>query len=111
MCDDEKNKDYFAKCEVKDLNEPMTYEEAKALAVMMVCHGCPINFYPICDGHKCKQALDLICEALERQIPKKPNSIFCPVCNFPSIIDGEYGDRYPYCYNCGQAIDWSEVEE
>ena len=52
-----------------------------------------------------------IYEAIEKQIPKKPNSIFCPVCNFPSIIDGEYGDRYPYCYNCGQAIDWTEDNE
>ena len=54
------------------------------------------------------EAIGKAIEALEKQIPKKPNSIFCPTCGDCSIIDGEYGYGYSHCYNCGQAIDWSE---
>ena len=54
-------------------------------------------------------------EALEKQIPKKPISLGedidrdvgqCPNCK--EIID-TYED-YKYCSDCGQAIDWSDVE-
>ena len=66
-----------------------------------------------------------IMEALEKQIPKKPTphkvevekikignanwgkgtTIYkCPNCN-------EFISRtYDYCYNCGQALDWSDTE-
>ena len=51
-------------------------------------------------------------EALEKQMPKKPNYIrmiresikvgACPICNA--------GCSYvmSYCENCGQALDWSD---
>ena len=54
-------------------------------------------------------------EALEKQIPKKPISLGedidrdvgqCPNCK--EIID-TYED-YKYCSDCGQAIDWRDVE-
>lgn len=54
-------------------------------------------------------------EALEKQIPKKPISLGedidrdvgqCPNCK--EIID-TYED-YKYCSECGQAIDWRDVE-
>ena len=58
-----------------------------------------------------KAAIDAAVEALEMQIPKKPDSgydIFygedaklCPVC----------GDPNPntYCGTCGQRLDWSDI--
>lgn len=49
--------------------------------------------------------LDLINELVERATAKKPNirvygSYLCPSCSSPISNN--------YCYNCGQAIDWSE---
>lgn len=51
---------------------------------------------------------DIAIEALEKQIPKKPNDYdgeikvgFCPDC------DNVVTDNY-YCEHCGQALDWSE---
>ena len=60
-----------------------------------------------------KEAIDAAVEALEKQIPKKPDGgydIFygedaklCPVC----------GDPHPdtYCGTCGQRLDWSDENE
>lgn len=53
-----------------------------------------------------------VMEALEKQVPKKPDAwkgkIFdgfvCTKCNTIVFYD------YKYCKRCGQAIDWSEVE-
>lgn len=53
-------------------------------------------------------------EARERQRAKKPvkdecNHDCCPNCGWVVYKD-EWGGRYlPYCENCGQAIDFSEV--
>ena len=54
-------------------------------------------------------------EALEKQIPKKPTRgkyghTECACCGW--IVESFCGDleKYPFCPNCGQAIDW-EVSE
>ena len=53
---------------------------------------------------------ELAISALEKQIPKKPDldgGIYCPCCLH------EFKENYDttsYCPNCGQAIDWSDVE-
>ena len=54
-------------------------------------------------------------EALEKQIPKKPTRgkyghTECACCGW--IVESFCGDleKYPFCPNCGQAIDW-EVNE
>lgn len=58
-------------------------------------------------------------KALEKQIPKKPDlegdgycdgqlvydTWICPCCEERYEVDY---DKYDYCPNCGQAIDWSE---
>lgn len=49
--------------------------------------------------------------ALEKQIPKKPTPYFsdeykCPICD--SLVNLASGYKQPFCYECGQAIDWSE---
>ena len=64
------------------------------------------------------QALKMASEALERQMPKKPNNdIFdekrCPICLERATFQ-TWKHGYPvtvkmkFCQNCGQAIDWSE---
>ena len=68
-------------------------------------------------------------QALEKQIPKKPNKTIdsswgtqkeahtCPVCDYyltevhfiePQKI--ESNKKITYCETCGQAIDWSDEE-
>ncbi len=70
------------------------------------------------------EALNMAVEALEKQIPKKPdisgdscdkdgNLIYdtydCPNCHTSYEIEYE---KYNYCPSCGQALDWSaEVQE
>ena len=66
-----------------------------------------------------EDACVVACEALEKQIPKKPDlegdgyadghlvydTWICPCCEKHYEVDY---DDYDYCPNCGQAIDWSE---
>lgn len=64
-----------------------------------------------------KNAIDIAIEALEKQIPKKPfqdkdiygtKYLLCREC---SKILSFVGFVARYCPDCGQKIDWSEVEE
>ena len=73
--------------------------------------------------------MEMIVQALEKQIPKKPNKTIdsswgvkkeahtCPVCDYyltevhfiaPQKI--ESNKKITYCETCGQAIDWSDEE-
>ena len=73
--------------------------------------------------------MEMIVQALEKQIPKKPNKTIdsswgtqkeahtCPVCDYgltgvhcsaPQKI--ESNKKMTYCETCGQAIDWSDEE-
>lgn len=69
------------------------------------------------------KGFDMAIEALEKQIPKKPKSVYvkgvslpipyeCPNCGEPVIrysgYDGVKGEHH--C-KCGQAIDWTEDKE
>ena len=71
------------------------------------------------------EALKMVENALEKQIPKKLKgkevgrfglALLCPSCEnqvamiWDSVLQkGKY--KQNYCDNCGQALDWSEVEE
>lgn len=66
-----------------------------------------------------EKACLMACEALEKQIPKKPvmygeDSLLCPLCDcfigYASEARGDdvYQDKFSHCSYCGQAIDWSE---
>jgi hypothetical protein len=65
-----------------------------------------------------RDAIERSIKALEKQVPQKVkkykglNETACPECG---IAFGyyEYDDeKFDYCYNCGQKLDWeSEVEE
>lgn len=60
-------------------------------------------------------------QALEKQIPKKPDCIedkmwCCPICDnnllhkwikYPTKLMPK-SEGLPHCMSCGQAIDWSE---
>lgn len=61
------------------------------------------------------EACLVACAALDKQIPKKPEHVrgfgkysavigTCPTCG------GGNNSEYPYCGECGQALDW-EAEE
>ena len=71
----------------------------------------------------------MIVQALEKQIPKKPNKTIdsswgtqkeahtCPVCDyyltevqFIASKKIESNKKITYCETCGQAIDWSDEE-
>lgn len=59
------------------------------------------------------EALKLATKALKKQIPKKPSWVDsvphsrCPMCHNAVAV---YIDspKLPYCYWCGQALDWSK---
>lgn len=70
------------------------------------------------------KANEMAIQALEKQIPKKPETVKadflnctcrCPVCNSRNIVgyDTEYSeydanDVFSYCSDCGQKLDWSD---
>lgn len=73
--------------------------------------------------NKYYKAIMLAEEALEKQIPKKPNRtdwkdlpasqvlwkrdrISCPNCNWELL--STWAGSLRYCYHCGQALDWSD---
>lgn len=66
------------------------------------------------DRERRNAAIDKLIEAARFRIPRKPTikresfkgsqfqvGYFCPKCHKPVLI------RCLYCYDCGQAIDWS----
>ena len=71
-----------------------------------------------CEGYQnddtCKNCeINVAIKAIDKQIPKKTELkdgyYVCPICGVyqENLTDG----KPPYCVNCGQALDWQEVEE
>ena len=65
------------------------------------------------------KVVGLACEALEKQIPKKPIDdrypwSICPVCggsmNLEHIQEYIQNEEPSHCEHCGQKIDWSDTE-
>ena len=59
--------------------------------------------------------LEVVVNALEKQIPKKLKQGVCPNCDTNNdIIIKHLGNpqahKEVYCWNCGQRLDWSEVK-
>lgn len=73
--------------------------------------------------------IDVAMQALEKQIPKKPNKTIdsswgikkevhtCPVCDcdlteayFIAPQESKIKEKIAYCEACGQAINWGDVE-
>ena len=77
-------------------------------------HKFPEDYY---------KANEMAIQALEKQIPKKPDCIedkiwCCPVCynnllhkwiKYPTMLMPK-SEGLPHCMSCGQAIDWSDEE-
>jgi hypothetical protein len=80
----------------------MTYEEAKQLVA-----ECGLNI----EGEKHEEVLNLVVEALDKQIPKKPFFFECPKCYSDDISCMDLMDfgeiKRKHCPNCGQALDWN----
>lgn len=87
----------------------MKIEDAKAIFLLEHCAER-------CDGYQkddtCKNCeINAAIEALEKQIPKKPEIkdeyYVCPVCGvYQETSEG----NPPHCINCGRRLLW-EVEE
>lgn len=94
----------------------MTYEEARE---RFKKRGSFCDYYTdACDGEceKCSDMESRILEALEKQIPKKPIEDAeyvgwliwrCPACGAEV---GRVLEPLQHHCECGQAIDWGEVE-
>ena len=88
----------------------MKIEDAKAIFLLEHCAER-------CEGYQnddtCKNCeINVAIKAIEKQIPKKPEIkdgyYVCPICGvYQETSEG----NPPYCVNCGQALDWQEVEE
>lgn len=65
-------------------------------------------------GGEHAEAMKVAIKALKKQIPKKPigtkknKGIFCPCCGRP--FPGSLVFLRKRCWDCGQKVDWSEVE-
>ena len=89
----------------------MKYEDAKSTFLLEHCAER-------CEGYQNDDAcenceIEAAIKAIDKQIPKKPEIkdeyYVCPICGVYQeyLTDG----KPPYCVNCGQALDWQEVEE
>ena len=90
----------------------MTYEEAiKVLRFVL-----DPREYPNGEKSKCYQynlgAINKAIEALEKQIPKKPyDTVHCPLCKIEVELQPVDAEQVTYCLHCGQAIDWSDIND
>ena len=90
----------------------MTYEEAiKVLRVILDPYD-----YPFGEKSKCYQydleAINKAIEALKKQIPKKPyDTVHCPLCKIEVELQPVDVEQVTYCLHCGQAIDWSDIND
>ena len=84
----------------------MTYEEAiKELKEWREFAEKRGSYY----GEKAIPTYDLAIEALEKQIPKKPNDYYEDSVDDECAVWGTIVfERDRYCPRCGQAIDWGE---
>lgn len=78
------------------------------------------SVHPFLSWEEMLEVRDFAIESIEKQIPKKPvlklhdnrveeeqKEYYCPVCG--EWLTWEI-THFKHCYECGQAIDWSEAE-
>lgn len=61
------------------------------------------------------KALNVVIEAIDKQIPRKPIEkspwvYHCPNCDSKKVEE-TFIERFRYCPDCGQALDWSETND
>ena len=94
----------------------------------MILEEATEDEHSVCYVTNCdKEPLEMAIEALEKQIPKKPNKAIdsswgikkevhvCPVCDyyltevhFLTCDEASSTEKVTFCETCGQAIDWNE---
>lgn len=90
----------------------MKYEEAiKVLRFVL-----DPREYPNGEKSKCYQynlrAINKAINALEKQIPKKLyDTVHCPLCKIEVELQPIDTEQVTYCLHCGQAIDWSDIND
>ena len=62
-----------------------------------------------------QDAFDTAIKALEKQIPRKPIEkspwvYHCSNCDSQKVEE-VFIERFKYCRDCGQALDWSETDD
>lgn len=84
-------------------------------ALESLCEDC-VDFpcYALRHRDRCLQYHTLK-KVIEKQIPKKSEWSICKSCGTSlSFITGNLGcpqqHKIIYCWNCGQALDWSDIE-
>ena len=76
------------------------------------------SFLKLIPANPYKESAECSIVALKKQVPKRPNRneygyFICPTCNSDDdslMYDSNYAERYNYCHECGQALDWEDAE-
>ena len=97
----------------------MTIEEAKEQLRELIFDTESLIVGDVAKGiyRKDLEALKMAISAIDRQIPKKPIRLpadhpfyyeagGCPTCGVSVYISDD-----KYCLQCGQALDWSDVDD
>ena len=102
------------------------YQEALNNIVKSCCPNCDTNGCKDCSIEKicnatAKQWVDTLQELVDKATPKKVNEpdewgyYGCPVCDgcqYNPLSDTTWALRKAkYCPDCGQALDWSDIED
>ena len=89
----------------------MTYEEAVGVLTSRAIAFGRASGKPTLECIRIEAICKTI-EALEKQIPKKPyNTVHCPLCKIEVELQPIDTEQVTYCLHCGQAIDWSDIND
>ena len=89
----------------------MTYEEAVGVSTSRAIAFGRASGKPTLECIRIEAICKTI-EALEKQIPKKPyDTVHCPLCKIEVELQPIDAEEVTYCLHCGQAIDWSDIND
>lgn len=89
----------------------MTYEEAVGVLTSRAIAFGRASGKPTLECIRI-EAIGKTIEALEKQIPKKPyDTVHCPLCKIEVELQPIDIEQVTYCLHCGQAIDWSDIND
>lgn len=89
----------------------MTYEEAAGILISQAIVLGRASGKSTLESVRIKAICKAV-EALKKQIPKKPYDIVhCPLCKIEVELQPVDAEQVTYCLHCGQAIDWSDIND